>query len=228
MAHCGKRVVSEPTRSVDDSISHGGGLVRLGLPCSGGLPPRTLQALAAEREALCAELVRTGATFALTPKALWRYVWFEHREVHLIASLLADAEASRICQAYLDALRSHAGRMYAHPNPLSVRIGLFGAVLDSSYGFWRALRRLLCSPGAVPIVWPVRDAETWLWLQFCKLHVLVGTTPDGRSRSRRELGAIIAELDYRANANTVRLRLLPRVEQECAAGDGWAAGLCRE
>lgn len=218
--------MNEATQGDFDSVGHSGGLARLGLPCSSGLPPRTLQSLAAEREALYAEFVRSGSTIALTPKALWRYAWFEHREVHLIASLLAEAEASRTCQHYADALRAHACRLCAHPNPLSVRIGLFQPVLESSHAFWHAMRSLLCGPGTAPIAWPERDAETWVWLQFCKLHVLVGTTSDGRSRSRRELGAIIAQLDCRANANTVRLRLLPRVEQECAAGDGWAAGLC--
>lgn len=217
--------MSEPASGGVDGSSAGAGLVRLGLPCSGGLAPRTLQELASQREALCAELVRSGATFALPPKALWRYAWFEHREVHMIASLLSEPQALSTCQQYAGTLRAHAARMHAHPNPLSVRVGLFAAALDSAHAFWHDLQAHLCRPHAMPVAWPVRDAETWLWLQFCKLHVLVGTGADGRLRSRRELGAIIAELDHRTNANTARLRLLPRVEQECAAGDGWAAGL---
>jgi len=224
----GKLLVSEPTPCCIDSIAHDGGLVRLGLPCRGGLPPQTLQTLATDREALYAELAGSGATFALPPKAVWRYAWFEHREVHLIASILAEPCALRACEQYASELRAHAGRLHAHPNPLSVRIGLLGAVLESSQVFWRSLRGLLPGPGAVPIAWPARDVETWLWLQFCKLHVLVGTAPDGRSRSRRELGAIIAELDRGTNANTTRLRRLPRVDQECAAGDEWVKGLCLE
>lgn len=218
--------MSEAASGGIDVSSIGTGLVRLGLPCTGSLPPPTLQDLAGEREVLCAELVPSAPTFALSPKAVWRYAWFEHRETYLIASLLAEPEALRICQQHSRELRGHAARMYSDPNPLSVRIGLFAAVLESSHAFWRDLRSLLCGPGTVPVAWPVRDAETWMWLQFCKLHTLVGMAPDGRARSRRELGAIVAELDQRTNPNTARLRLLPRVEQECLAGDGWVAGLC--
>lgn len=217
--------MSEPAVSDTNASSIGAGLVRLDLPCSGSLPPRPLQEHAVEREALCGDLVPGGATLALPPKAVWRYAWFEHRDVHLIASVLAESEASSACQHYAGAPKTHAARMQAHPNPLSVRVGLFAAVLDSSHVYWQSLRNPLCNGHSVPVAWPVRDAESWLWLQFCRLHVLVATAADGRPRSRRELGAIIAELDRRTNANTVRLRLLPRVEQECAAGDAWAAGI---
>ena len=216
--------MNEPVQGGIDSIATGSGFVRLGLP-NGGSRPKTIQALAAEREALCAEVCLGASAIALSPKALWRYAWFEHREAHLIASLLAEREALRICQRHAGALRDHAARMHAYPNPLSVRTGLFAALLHSSHAFWRDLRNLSCGPGSAPIAWPERDAETWVWLQFCKLHALVGMGPDGRARSRRELGAILAELDRRTNPNTARLRLLPRVEQECLAGDGWAAGL---
>lgn len=217
--------MSEPAQDGSYSVSTGTGFVRLGLPFLGGQPPRTLQELATARDALCTEVGQGASAIALSPKAIWRYAWFEHRETHLIASLLAEPEALRICQQYAGALRIHAARMYAHPNPLLVRTGLFGAVVQSSRAFWYELRSRLCDPGSSPIGWPGRDADTWVWLQLCKLHVLVGTAPDGRLRSRRELGAIIAELDRQTNANTARLRLLPRVEQECVSGDGWAAGL---
>lgn len=142
--------MSEPAPGSIDASSIGAGLERLGLPCTGSQPPRTLQELAADREALCAELVPSGQTFALSPKAVWRYAWFEHRETHLIASLLGEPEALKICQQYAGELRVHAARMFAHPNPLSVRIGLFAAVLESSDAFWRDLRNLLCGSGTVP------------------------------------------------------------------------------
>jgi hypothetical protein len=160
----------------------------------------------------------------ITPETLWRYAWLQHRQIMLMPAVIGDPLVNLLCLEHARAIRAIANDARANPEPHRPEHGLLLPLAAASLGVWSALSARIQEAPQLPSAWSDRDAYETIWLNFCLLALLGSREPDGRPRSRRELSDLLARIQRpKRSSSTIRLNLLPRIEQYFEVADQWAA-----
>lgn len=199
--------------------------------CETSCGPLTLQEVVRVRIELDSQELANAGDIALPPEVAWRSAWLRHRQVLLIPSLVAEDRVIELCNRYAQYLRRYAHEMSTLTVSSATASGLVRPLLAATRDFWLALDDRLQELGAPPLHWLDEDAAQIAWIRLCSLYLATCFTAEGRRRSRREIASVLASSGLSpASANSIRLRILPRLERDMEVADAWSeqsTRLCR-
>jgi len=191
-----------------------------------GHQPSTVQAFVARQAALSRMNLETPPAERVRSRIMWRLAWLTLRSLLLIPSRLGEESVVALCEAYMTELRAYARARRADPEPLALREGILRTSTEIDCRYWGLMADRIEQLSLPPLQWLDRDKEELLWIRFCGLSAVAAWTLEGRQRSRREIAEIMAAAAIGPeNATTIRLRLLPEVDEALQSADRWAAGL---
>jgi hypothetical protein len=191
-----------------------------------GSEPRTVQAYVARQAALSRQNLENPPAERVGSRIMWRLTWLELRAVLLIPSRLGEESVADLCETYMTDLRAYARARHADPEPLTLRKGILSMAMEIDSRHWSLISDRIERLKLPPLAWLDRDMEELLWIRFCSLSAIAAWTLEGRERSRREVAEIMAAAGIGPeSATTIRLNLLPEVDQALQSADRWAAGL---
>jgi hypothetical protein len=190
-----------------------------------GREPVTVQDVVRRRLEIDRQILTTLGDEPRPGLLIWRLAWLRHRQALLIPSLISDERIVERCFGYSKELRSLARQIWSDTPDGAEWKHCLRPLLERSLEFWRALDQQLQAKHLGDARWLRRDVDELLWIRFGVLYISACITRERRWRSRRELAQILCGATVpRVTPNSVRLRLLPRIEADMKTADAWAAG----